>query len=156
MFFDVVLQTRSKYFAGGRIYLGLSNRINGAIMRMHKSYRISACASVYLTEIYFIMAVFKQINFSRLMIWYLCRRCANWILYTWSNIINWNQKLPSRSGNSKCNLAKRAWVAYWPYSEQGHTFAKNKYQLSAITYWECWCNWLTQDQADKIISVVIK
>ena len=35
-----------------------------------------------------------------------------------------NQKLPSGSGNSKCKLAKRGLVAYWPYSEQGHTLAK--------------------------------
>ena len=61
----------------------------------------------------------KLISFLRLMISYLCRKCA-----TWSNIITWNPKLPSRSGNSKCNLAKHAWVAaYWPYSEQGHTLA---------------------------------
>ena len=31
--------------------------------------------------------------------------------------------MPSRSGNMKCNLAKRAWVAYWPYSEQCYTLA---------------------------------
>jgi len=101
----------------------------------------NTCACVYPTEIYFIMAVCehsfwkdKLINFLYLMISYLCRKCANLLLNTWSNIITWNQKLPSRSGNSKCNLAKSLWVAYWPYSEQGHTLANISYALSHITY----------------------
>jgi len=42
------------------------------------------------------------------------------------------QKLPSCSGNSKCNLAKRAWVAYWPYSEQGHSPTLARMILSKV------------------------
>ena len=114
------------YIRALSIYLGLRNQIKVVIMRMRMSYWISVCAC----EAYFIMAVCehsfwadKLINFLCFMISYLYRMCVNWILYTWSNIITWNQKLPSRSGNSKCNLAKRAWVAYWPYLEHGHTLA---------------------------------
>ena len=68
---------------------------------------MAACQRSFLTG--------KLINFCCLVISYRCRKCANRLL----NIITWNQKLPSRSGNSKCNLAKRAWVAYWPCSERG-------------------------------------
>ena len=105
----MVLQTRSKYFVGGCIYLGLRNQISAVIIRMRKYYWISAYACVYLTEVYFIMTAYehsfwtdKLINFWCLMIWYRCRKCVIWLLNTWSNIITWNQKLPSRSGNSKC------------------------------------------------------
>ena len=112
------------------IYLGLRNKTNVVIMRMRKFTGISACVCTYLMEIYFIMAVcehtfwkHKLINFQCLILPYICRKCANWIVYTCSNIITWNQKLPSPWGNSKCTPAKRAWVAYWPYSEQGHTLA---------------------------------
>ena len=52
----------------------------------------------------------KSINFLCLIISYRCRKCANWLLNIWSNIITWNQRLPSCSGYSKCNLAKRAWA----------------------------------------------
>jgi len=111
----------------GRVY-SLLNQINAVIMRMRKCYWISACAWVYLKEVYFMMAAFqhrfwtgKLIKVWCLMISYRWQKCANWLLNTWSNIITWNQKLPSRSANLKCILAKRAWVAYWRCSEQGHT-----------------------------------
>jgi len=55
--YHVVLETRSKYFAGGCIYLGLRNQINAAIMRMRTLKFRNTCACIYPTEIYFIMAV---------------------------------------------------------------------------------------------------